>query len=56
MDSQNKSDEQIQLDKAQSDALLEQKRKQGTSGLSWDEVTEDNEKGWRQSTEMGEGD
>jgi hypothetical protein len=56
MDSQKISEEKVKLDEAQADALLEQKQKQSTSGLSWDEVTKDNPKGWRQATEMGEGD
>jgi hypothetical protein len=41
---------------AQADALLERKRKQSASGLSWDEVAKDDPKGWHQITEMGEGD
>ena len=44
------------LDENEADALLEQKRKQGASGLSWDEVVSDNRDGWREATEMGEGD
>ena len=44
------------LDDAQADALLEQKRKEGASGLSWDEVAKDDPKGWHEITEMGEGD
>jgi hypothetical protein len=48
--------EEPPLSKAEADALLEKKRKQGASGLSWDEVVSDNRDGWRQATEMGEGD
>ncbi len=44
------------LSQEQADALLEQNRKQGASGLSWDQVAADDRNGWRQATEMGEGD
>jgi hypothetical protein len=36
--------------------VVEENRKKSTSGLSWDEVAADDEKGWHQVTEMGEGD
>ncbi len=41
---------------AEAQRLLEANRKHGTSGLSWDEVAEKDKKGWRQVTDMGEGD
>jgi len=68
MDATNKTDDEAAqptsdpsaaarpLNEAEADSLLEQKRKQGTSGLSWDEVVSDNGAGWREVTEMGEGD
>jgi hypothetical protein len=48
--------EELPLSEAQADSLLKQKRKEGTSGLSWDEVVSDNRNGWREATQMGEGD
>ena len=36
--------------------VLEENRKHGTSGLSWDEVAEKDKKGWNEITDMGEGD
>jgi hypothetical protein len=64
MDSQSKSENESKLDPkldpkledAQADALLEEKQKHSTSGLSWDEVAKDDKKGWNQITEIGEGD
>jgi hypothetical protein len=44
------------LDEKEAEAILEQKRRQNTSGLSWDEVAKEDKKGWREITEMGEGD
>jgi hypothetical protein len=44
------------LSKAEADRLLEEKKKRNTSGLSWDEVADDDKKGWHQITDMGEGD
>jgi hypothetical protein len=57
MNSQTNSDKNnTKLDDAEADALLEEKQKQGTSGLSWDEIAKDDKKGWHEITEMGEGD
>jgi hypothetical protein len=61
MDAEQKSDgpgnKQVSGDGVNTDEFLEQNRKHGTSGLSWDEVAEnDKKKNWRQITEMGEGD
>jgi hypothetical protein len=56
MESQTNSDKDAKLDDARADALLEEKQKHSTSGLSWDEVAKDDKKGWHQITEMGEGD
>ena len=52
----NQSDQHHALSEAQANALLDQKHKQSTSGLSWDQVASDDHHGWRQITEMGEGD
>jgi hypothetical protein len=56
MDTKKKSDDKTQLDEAQADAIVDEKQKKSTSGLSWDEVAKEDRKGWNETTEMGEGD
>jgi hypothetical protein len=49
-------DAQGRVNDAEALDILEQNRKENTSGLSWDEVVEQKKAPWKPLTEMGEGD
>lgn len=62
MESEQKGSEGLKepaspANESEADRILDQNRRHNTSGLSWDEVADDDKKkAWRQITEMGEGD